>query len=83
MSLGLDRLKSALQALSLKCGGTLEERANRLFSTKGISLDSLESSLFAKVRGKGKGIVNMKKQREIACAEAQVRIQVEHNISTQ
>lgn len=34
-SLGLDRLKSALMALSLKCGGTLEERAQRLFSTKG------------------------------------------------
>ena len=34
-SLGLDRLKSALMALGLKCGGTLEERAKRLFSTKG------------------------------------------------
>ena len=34
-SLGLDRLKSALMALGLKCGGTLEERAQRLFSTKG------------------------------------------------
>lgn len=34
-SLGLDRLKSALMALNLKCGGTLEERAQRLFSTKG------------------------------------------------
>lgn len=28
-SLGLDRLKSALMALGLKCGGTLEERAQR------------------------------------------------------
>lgn len=34
-SLGLDRLKSALMALGIKCGGTLEERAERLFSTKG------------------------------------------------
>lgn len=33
-SLGLDRLKSALMALGLKCGGTLEARAERLFSTK-------------------------------------------------
>lgn len=31
-SLGLDRLKSALMALGLKCGGTLEERAQRYFS---------------------------------------------------
>lgn len=39
-SLGLDRLKSALMALSIRCGGTLEERAQRLFSTKGkVELD--------------------------------------------
>uniref|UniRef100_A0A3P8VPC0 Splicing factor 3a, subunit 3 n=1 Tax=Cynoglossus semilaevis TaxID=244447 RepID=A0A3P8VPC0_CYNSE len=53
-SLGLDRLKSALMALGLKCGGTLEERAQRLFSTKGKSLESLDPSVFAKnpkVRG--------------------------------
>lgn len=72
MSLGLDRLKTALQALNLKCGGTLEERAKRLFGTKGVSLDSLESSAFAKVRGKGKGVDNVKKQKEIARLEAQV-----------
>ena len=41
-SLGLDRLKSALMALGLKCGGTLEERAKRLFSTKGEVLRSGE-----------------------------------------
>uniref|UniRef100_A0A2K5NKR3 Matrin-type domain-containing protein n=1 Tax=Cercocebus atys TaxID=9531 RepID=A0A2K5NKR3_CERAT len=39
-SLGLDRLKSALLALGLKCGGTLEQRVQRLFSTKGKSLDT-------------------------------------------
>ena len=44
-SLGLDRLKSALMALGLKCGGTLEERAKRLFSTKGevMRSDQIES----------------------------------------
>lgn len=35
--LGLDRLKSALLALQVKCGGTLAERAERLFSLKGLS----------------------------------------------
>eukprot|EP00980_Cylindrotheca_fusiformis_P021408 scaffold8259_cov143-Cylindrotheca_fusiformis.AAC.26 len=34
--LGLDRLKSALIALQVKCGGTLAERAARLFSLKGL-----------------------------------------------
>ncbi|EPQ15356.1 Splicing factor 3A subunit 3 [Myotis brandtii] len=47
-SLGLDRLKSALLALGLKCGGTIEERAQRLFSTKGKSVEALDTSLFAK-----------------------------------
>lgn len=72
MSLGLDRLKSALQALSMKCGGALEDRAKRLFSTKGVSLENLKSSAFSKSRGKGKGMDNVKKQKEIASLEAQV-----------
>lgn len=72
MSLGLDRLKTALQALNLKCGGTLEERAKRLFYTKGMSLESLQSSAFAKGKGKGKGVDNARKQKEIAAIESQV-----------
>ena len=35
-ALGLDRLKSALMALQVKCGGTLKERAARLFSLKSL-----------------------------------------------
>lgn len=46
--LGLDVLKSALMSLGLKCGGTLQQRAERLFSTKGISLQQLDPSLLAK-----------------------------------
>lgn len=49
-SLGLDRLKSALMALGLKCGGTLEQRAQRLWSTKGKSMEELDQSLFAKAK---------------------------------
>jgi len=33
-ALGLDRLKAALAALGCKCGGTLQDRAKRLWSTK-------------------------------------------------
>jgi len=73
MSLGLDRLKSALQALSMKCGGTLEERAKRLFGTKGVSLEDLKSTQGGKKgRGKSKGIDNAKRQRELAALESQV-----------
>ena len=72
MSLGLDRLKSALQALGLKCGGTLEQRAQRLFSTKGKLLKELDPSLFTKSKGKGKNTDYAQKQKEIAMLEAQV-----------
>jgi len=77
MSLGLDRLKTALQALHLKCGGTLEERAKRLFATKGLTLDALGSSALAKGKGKGKGIDSARKQKEIASLESQIYRMVE------
>ncbi|CAI8044396.1 Splicing factor 3A subunit 3 [Geodia barretti] len=70
MSLGLDRLKSGLIALGLKCGGTLEERARRLFSTKGVPLESLDPALFA--RSKNPQGKFQEKQKEIALIEAQV-----------
>ena len=47
-AVGLDRLKSALMALGLKCGGTLQQRAQRLYLTKDTPLDKLDKSLFAK-----------------------------------
>ncbi|XP_070568018.1 splicing factor 3A subunit 3-like [Ptychodera flava] len=73
-SLGLDRLKSALMALGLKCGGTLEERAQRLFATKGKSLDELDPNMFAKSKpGKaGRNKDNTEKQKDIAFLESQV-----------
>ncbi|XP_016105950.1 splicing factor 3A subunit 3-like, partial [Sinocyclocheilus grahami] len=76
-SLGLDRLKSALMALGLKCGGTLEERAQRLFSTKGKSLESLDPSLFAK-NPKAKGPKkDSERNKESAFLEAQIYEYVE------
>jgi len=77
MHLGLDRVKSALIALGLKCGGTLEERAHRLFQTKGKRLEDLDPTLFAQrpsVIGKGQlGDEQMqRKQKEMATLEAQV-----------
>lgn len=49
---------------------TLEERAHRLFQTKGVPLESLDSSLFAK--SKSAQSRDPKKQKEIALLEAQV-----------
>lgn len=50
VSLGGDALKCALQSMGLKCGGTAMERARRLLSTKGKSIDELDRSLYAKNR---------------------------------
>ncbi|XP_020837804.1 splicing regulator SDE2 [Phascolarctos cinereus] len=53
--LGLDKLKLELMALGLKCGGTLQERAARLFSVRGLAKEQIDPSLFAKpTKGKKK-----------------------------
>jgi hypothetical protein len=50
--LGLDRLKGALMAAGVKCGGTLQERANRLFSLKGLEPEDYPKKLLAKKKKK-------------------------------
>uniref|UniRef100_A0A0N5BW91 Matrin-type domain-containing protein n=1 Tax=Strongyloides papillosus TaxID=174720 RepID=A0A0N5BW91_STREA len=42
-ALGLNRLKEALISLNLKCGGTLRERAERLWVIKGKTKDEIAS----------------------------------------
>lgn len=44
----MDRLKSALMAEGLKCGGTLEQRAQRLFSIKGLPREKWDKAIVAK-----------------------------------
>jgi len=46
-SLGLDHLKHALESHGLKCGGTLEQRAERLFSVKGLKPKDYPKKLLA------------------------------------
>ncbi|VDN59138.1 unnamed protein product [Dracunculus medinensis] len=70
-ALGLDRLKSALIALGLKCGGTLQERAERLFATKGHKLSDLEIGALAKK--KDADLKEQKKLRETARLEAHIQ----------
>ncbi|KAI3425029.1 hypothetical protein D9Q98_008407 [Chlorella vulgaris] len=47
-ALGLDHLKAELQRLGLKAGGTLQQRAERLFLLKRISVDKLDRKHLAK-----------------------------------
>ncbi|XP_058921750.1 splicing regulator SDE2 isoform X1 [Kogia breviceps] len=46
--LGLEKLKCELTARGLKCGGTLQERAARLFSVRGLAKEQIDPALFAK-----------------------------------
>ncbi|KAL1350372.1 hypothetical protein HN51_014461 [Arachis hypogaea] len=46
--LGFERLKSELQSRGLKCGGTLQERAARLFLLKSTPLEKIPKKLLAK-----------------------------------
>jgi SPRY domain. len=43
--LGMEKLKQELYKLGCKCGGSLEERANRLFSLKGLERDQIPQKL--------------------------------------
>lgn len=43
-ALGLDRLKAALLAANEKCGGTLRQRAERLFALKNKKKDKSKKS---------------------------------------
>eukprot|EP01043_Picozoa_sp_COSAG02_P037999 COSAG02_NODE_2897_length_7780_cov_2.267934_2_plen_158_part_00 len=45
---GADAIKHQLAQMGLKCGGTPEARAERLWSTKGKALGELDPRLFAK-----------------------------------
>ncbi|XP_019514559.1 PREDICTED: protein SDE2 homolog [Hipposideros armiger] len=53
--LGLEKLKCELTARGLKCGGTLQERAARLFSVRGLAKAQIDPALFARpLKGKKK-----------------------------
>jgi hypothetical protein len=53
-ALGMEKLKLELQTRGLKCGGTLQERAARLFLLKTTPLDKLPKKLLAKPNSGGK-----------------------------
>lgn len=44
----MDVLKAELMSRGVKCGGTLTERAARLFSIRGLKPDQIEPALLAK-----------------------------------
>lgn len=53
-ALGMERLKEGLEALGLKCGGTIQDRANRLWLVRGMKPENYPSNLLAKKNKKRK-----------------------------
>lgn len=53
-ALGADQLKAALEGMGLKCGGTLADRAKRLWSVKGLVSAEIPAKLKAKGAAVGK-----------------------------
>lgn len=47
-AVGLERLKAELMKRGMKCGGTLQERAARLFSVRGLGAGQIDPALLAK-----------------------------------
>lgn len=65
----MDRLKEALEAIELKCGGTLEQRADRLFSVKGKAPEQIDQKLKVGIPGGGfHGIAGTWESRILAAA---------------
>ncbi|GAB2265087.1 hypothetical protein Dimus_000154 [Dionaea muscipula] len=76
--LGPEKLKEALAALGLKVGGTLQQRAERLFLTKDTPLDKLDRKHFAKPRPKVEqngdlAALEQQNLQEIALIEAKMK----------
>lgn len=81
-----DTLKAELTRLGLKCGGTVADRAKRLFLTKDTPLSELPKKLFAKKKGaatkpssdKASGTetvrVNIKNERRVDIAKREVAV---------
>ncbi|CAD6192239.1 unnamed protein product [Caenorhabditis auriculariae] len=77
--LGLERLKGALIALGLKCGGTLKERAERLFATKGHKLSDMEKAAMASSDSE----LEKQRQRNLQLAQIEAHIQAMANVLTE
>ncbi|KAF7844607.1 splicing factor SF3a60-like protein [Senna tora] len=79
MEVGPEKLKEALSALGLKTGGTVQQRAERLFLTKHTPLEKLDRKHFAKgPRGSEKNVTTAVPQqdensKEIALMEAKMK----------
>jgi splicing factor 3A subunit 3 len=75
-----DALKAELTRLGLKCGGTVADRAKRLFMTKDTPLDQLPKKLFAKKTApqgndgsaSASANVNLKNERRVDIAKREV-----------
>jgi len=82
VELGPEKLKQALAALGLKTGGTVQQRAERLFLTKVTALEELDWKHFAKgsrpsARRTDDEILQLTASKEVALMEVKMKRLVE------
>mmetsp|Transcript_4786 Transcript_4786/g.8223 ORF Transcript_4786/g.8223 Transcript_4786/m.8223 type:complete len:502 (+) Transcript_4786:189-1694(+) len=71
----MDTIKTVLQSLGMKTGGTPLQRAMRLFATKGLALETLDPKMFVKgaapvaQRGEEQAAKQVTQAKEVAEAE--------------
>eukprot|EP00879_Flechtneria_rotunda_P009192 GHRR01009625.1.p1 GENE.GHRR01009625.1~~GHRR01009625.1.p1 ORF type:complete len:514 (+),score=175.71 GHRR01009625.1:1274-2815(+) len=77
-TLGADQLKEKLAQLGLKCGGTVQQRAERLYALKGLSLKELNPKLFqrGKVVQANRSEQETKQRQQTALSVAELEAQV-------
>ncbi|KAL5989342.1 hypothetical protein ACLOJK_010232 [Asimina triloba] len=84
MEVGPERLKEALAGLGLKTGGTVQQRAERLFLTKHTPLEKLDRKHFAKgSRSSEKNNTAPQEDssaKEIALMEVKTMVQTKENV---
>ncbi|XP_050223582.1 splicing factor SF3a60 homolog [Mercurialis annua] len=79
IDVGPEKLKEALSALGLKTGGTLQQRAERLFLTKDTPLEKLDKKHFVKgsrgteQNGGAASLREVYNSKEIALLEVKIR----------
>ena len=71
-SLGNDRLKEACEAIGLKCGGTIKERALRLWSVRGMKFEDIPQKLKAKKEIKSDENENLSNRKKTAWIEYKI-----------
>lgn len=81
-ALGANRLKEALYAMNLKCGGTVSEKANRLWSVRGKKPEDIPEKLLLKKRAELLSDSSASSHREVRVYSEYLCVQIKTKSQT-